>query len=99
MRAVVIDVEDTPELRRFREDLRWITGAVEPPPPHISLLYGVCETGRQPSWSSDENSLKSITEECARRVEASEFVLDHPVIVAPDGEWTNIRSWGVVRTL
>jgi 2'-5' RNA ligase len=99
MMAVVIQVEDTLDLRKFRDDLRRITGAVKPPPPHISLLYAVDETHRQPSWSSDESSLKSIAEECARRVEASEFVLDHPVIVAPDGEWTNIRSWRVMRPL
>jgi len=99
MMAVVIYVEDTSELRTFREDLRRITGAVEPPPPHISLLYGVDETGRQPSWSSDESALKNIAEECARQVRASEFLLDHPVIVAPVGEWTNIKSWRVVRTL
>jgi 2'-5' RNA ligase len=99
MRAVVIDVEATPNLQTFREDLRRITGAVEPPPPHISLLYTVGENGRQPSWSSDESTLKGIAEECARRVEASEFVLDRPVIVAPDGAWTNVKSWRVVRTL
>jgi 2'-5' RNA ligase len=99
MRAVVIEVEDTPDLRSFRDDLRRITGAVEPPPPHISLLYAVDETGQQPSWSSDHRRLRTISEECARRVDASEFVLEHPVIVAPDGEWTNIRSWQVMRTL
>jgi 2'-5' RNA ligase len=99
MRAVVIDVEAAPKLRTFREDLRRITGAVEPPPPHISLLYTVGENGRQPSWSSDESTLKGIAEECARHVEASEFVLERPVIVAPDGAWTNIKSWKVVRTL
>ena len=99
MRAVVIEVEDTLDLRNFREDLRRVTGAVEPPPPHISLLYAVDETGQQPRWSSDERTLKNIAEECARCVDASEFVLDRPVIVAPDGEWTNIKSWRVVRTL
>jgi hypothetical protein len=99
MRAVVIEVEDTPDLRSFRDDLRRITGAVKPPPPHISLLYAVDETGQQPSWSSDERTLKSIADECTRRVGASEFVLQHPVIVAPDGEWTNIQSWQVVRIL
>jgi 2'-5' RNA ligase len=99
MRAVVIDVEDTSGLRAFRADLRRITGAVEPPPPHISLLYSVDATGQQPTWSSDENTLKSIAEECARRLVEREFVLDHPVIVAPDGEWVNIKSWKVVRTL
>jgi hypothetical protein len=99
MMAVVIYVEDSPDLRTFREDLRRITGAPEPPPPHISLLYAVDETGRQPGWSSNETRLKSIAEECARQVDATEFVLDHPVIVSPDGEWMNIRSWRAVRTL
>ena len=44
-------------------------------------------------------TLKSIAEDCDRRVETSEFILDRPVIVAPDGDWTNIRSWRVVRRL
>jgi len=99
MRAVVVDVEATPNLPNFREDLRRITGAVEPPPPHISLLYSVGQHAQQPKWSFDEGTLKGIAEECARRVDASEFVLDRPVIVAPDGAWTNVKSWRVVRTL
>src|SRR5215813_12357690 len=99
MRAVVIEIEDTPDLRSFRDDLQRITGALEPPPPHISLLYAVDETGQQPRWSSDHRRLRRISEACARRVGASEFVLQHPVIVAPDGTWTNIRSWQVVRIL
>jgi hypothetical protein len=98
-RAVVIDIEDAPDLRTFRENLRQITGAVELPPPHISLLYTVNETGQQPSWSSEEGVLKSIAEECERQLHEREFVLDRPVIVVPDGAWTNIRSWRVVRTL
>jgi len=99
MMAVVIYVEDTPDLRTFRADLRLITGAVEPPPPHISLLYAVDETGRQPTWSSDDRRLKSISEECGRRLDAVEFVLGRPGIVAPAGAWTNIKSWRVVRKL
>jgi 2'-5' RNA ligase len=99
MMAVVMYVEDTPGLQTFREDLRRLTDAVEPPAPHISLLYGVDEAGRQPSWSSDEGALNRIAEVCTRQVDAREFVLDRPVIVAPDGEWTNVRSWRVVRTL
>jgi 2'-5' RNA ligase len=99
MRAVVIEVEDTPALRTFREDLRRVTGALEPPPPHISLLYSVDETGRQPSWSSDEATLNTIADECAQRVDTGEFGLDHPVIVIPDRDWSNIRSWRVVREL
>ena len=99
MRAVVIEVADVPSLLTFREDLRRITGAPEPPPPHVSLLYSVDETGRQPGWSSDESILKRIAEECAGCLDATEFILDRPVIVAPDGHWTNIASWRVVRTL
>jgi 2'-5' RNA ligase len=99
MRAVVIDVENTPDLNMFREDLRRITGAAEPPPPHISLLYAVNEAGQQPSWSSNERTLKSIAEECERYLDEREFVLDRPVIVAPDRAWINIKSWRVVRIL
>jgi 2'-5' RNA ligase len=99
MRAVVIDIEAAADLQTFRQDLRRITGAVEPHPPHISLLYSVEETGRQPSWSSDESRLKTIAEDCGRRIDAREFILDRPVIVAPDGAWSNIRSWRVVRRL
>src|ERR1700733_8172139 len=40
-KAVVVDVENHPELRAFREALRDITGAPEPEPPHISLLYTI----------------------------------------------------------
>jgi hypothetical protein len=47
MRAVVIDVEAAADLQRLREHLRRITGAAEPHPPHISLLYSVEETGGQ----------------------------------------------------
>jgi 2'-5' RNA ligase len=99
MRAVIIDVEAAADLQRFRQDLRQITGAVEPHPPHISLLYSVEETGGQPNWSSDESKLKAIAEECGRRVDTREFILDRPVIVTPDGAWTDIRSWRVARRL
>ena len=95
-----IDVEDTPDLRNFREDLRQITGAVEPPPTHISLLYAVNEAGQQPSWPSDEStSLRRIAEECGRLLEEREFILDRPIIVVPDGAWTNIKSWRVMRNV
>jgi 2'-5' RNA ligase len=99
MMAVVIDVDDTPQLRSFREDLRQIVHAPEPSRPHISLLYSVDEIGQRPRRSFDESHLKSIVDECSHRVEASEFVLARPVIVSPDRDWQNIRSWRVVRTL
>jgi 2'-5' RNA ligase len=98
-RAVVIEVENALELSSFREALRRIIGAAEPEPPHISLLYTITEQGERPGWWSNGTRLRAIAEECAARIEATEFVLDHPIIVAPDGDWTNINSWKVVRKL
>jgi len=98
-RAVVIEIESTTELSRFREEMQRTIDAAEPPQPHISLLYTIDEHGRQPSWWSDGAQLQAIAEECATRLEATEFVLDHPIIVAPDGDWTKITSWRVLRKL
>ena len=98
-RAVVIDIDDSDELRSFREALRRIVGGAELDPPHISLLYTINDRGQRTNWWSSESTLKAIAEKCAAEIEAAEFVLDRPVIVAPDGDWTNIRSWKVVRSL
>src|SRR5215472_7997431 len=96
-RAVVI--ERTTELSRFREEMQRTIDADEPPSPHISLLYTIDEHGRQPSWWSDGTQLQAIAEECSTRLAATEFVLDHPIIVAPDGDWTKITTWRVLRKL
>jgi hypothetical protein len=98
-RAVVIDVEDEPAIRGFRQELSRIAGAVVPAPPHISLLYTVDADGQPLSWAASEPRLRAIAEDCAMRVAASEFVLGDPVVVAPDGDWANIRSWKVMRSL
>ena len=98
-RAVVIDVEDAPAIGSFREELSRIAGAAILAAPHISLFYTVDDRGQQPSWAASETRLRAIAEECAARVETSEFVLGDPVVVAPDGDWTNIKSWKVVRSL
>src|SRR5215831_10933524 len=50
LRAVVIEIESTTELSRFREELQRTIDAAEPPSPHISLLYTIDVHGRQPSW-------------------------------------------------
>ena len=99
LRAVVIEIESTTELSRFREELQRTIDAAEPPSPHISLLYTIDEHGRQPSWWSDGTQLRAIAEECAARLAATEFVLDHPIIVAPDGGWAKITTWRVLRKL
>ena len=98
-RAVVIAVEDSAPIRTFREDLRRMTGGAAPAPPHISLLYTLDSSTLQPMASLDDNRLRAIAEDCAARITTAEFVLGRPVIVSPEGEWTNVPSWKVVRAL
>jgi hypothetical protein len=97
-RAVVIDLENSPDILAFREDLRRATGANELVPPHISLLYTIDASRQRTSWSGDETRLCAIADECAARLSASRFVLDRPILVMPEGDWTNIRSWKVLRS-
>jgi hypothetical protein len=98
-RAVVLDVENDTAIAAFREELSHVAGAAILAPPHISLLYTRDESGQRSSWAASETRLKAIAEECTARVESSEFALGDPVVVAPDGDWANIRSWKVVRSL
>jgi hypothetical protein len=98
-RAVVIDLENSPELYSLRSGLRRITGAPEPEPPHISLLYTIGEHQKPVEWAADEARLRSVAQSCAAQIKATEFVLDEPVVVAPEGEWTNIRGWRMARKL
>ena len=99
LRAVVIDLENSGELASFRQALRRIIGAAEPEAPHISLLYTIDKDGQRTGWWSDGTKLQAIANECAAQVGTTEFVLDRPVIVTPEGDWTNIRSWKIVRTM
>lgn len=96
-RAVTIGVENAPDLRGFRETLRDLTGASDLVEPHISLLYTIGGDQRCTVWSGDEQKLRAIAAECEKRLAASEFLLDDPVLVAPEGDWTNIASWTVIR--
>ncbi|MGD9614982.1 MAG: hypothetical protein AB7H90_03165 [Alphaproteobacteria bacterium] len=96
-RAVTIGVENTPDLRRFRETLRTLTGANELVEPHISLLYTIGSDQRRTAWSGDEQKLRTIAADCENRLAASRFLLDRPILVAPDGDWTNIASWTTIR--
>jgi hypothetical protein len=98
-RAVVIDIEDGPAIQAFRAELSRLAGAAIQAPPHISLLYTMADHGQRPDWAGSEPRLMTIAEECAAQLAASEFVLGDPVVVAPDGDWANIRSWRVVRRL
>lgn len=98
-RAVVIDIEHSPLLEAFRDELRRIAGAPPFEPPHISLLYTIDATQKVVPWATDPARLREIATEAARLVAESEFTLVAPVVVAPDGEWTNIASWTVLGRL
>ena len=98
-KAVVIEVENTPELAAFRETLRRIAGAPEFEPPHISLLYTIDERAKRTTWSTDAAKLSAIAAECAALITDDAFTLGDPVVVAPDGDWSNIQSWKILRRL
>ena len=98
-KAVLIDIENSRELRTFRSELRQITGAPEFEPPHISLLYTIDSHRQTVPWASDAARLREIARRCEECIENKEFVLERPVVVAPDDEWANIVSWKVIRQL
>jgi hypothetical protein len=100
LRAVVIDVDDSPSLRDFRATLQKITGAAAAyPPPHISLLYSLDEHGQRVEWSADKEKLRFIAEECAMHIAAREFVLDRPAVVTADRGWTKVGSWQIAPAM
>jgi hypothetical protein len=52
---------------------------------------------RRTSCSSHENRLRAITASCEARFSATQFLLESPVLVALDGDWTNFNSWRMAR--
>jgi hypothetical protein len=97
LRAVTIKVENAPGLLIFREALRDLTGANELAEPHISMLYAINRDGQRTAWAGDEPKLAAIAAECERRLTISQFLLGDPILVAPDGDWSNIASWTTIR--
>ena len=96
-RAVTIGIANASDLRAFRETLRELTGANELVEPHISLLYTI-DSNRQPTkWAGDAQKLQAIAAECERRLTASHFLLNGPILVAPIDDWANIASWTTIR--
>jgi 2'-5' RNA ligase len=96
-RAVTVGIQNTPGLRLFREMLRELTGANQLIEPHISLLYTIAANRRPTEWAGDAAMLEAIGRECERRLAATEFLLADPILVAPNGEWTDVASWTVIR--
>src|SRR5206468_6711866 len=68
-RAVFIEVENSPELREFRERLRDITGARQLIPPHISLLYTLDRDTEAPRPDLDAERLQEIAARCADAID------------------------------
>jgi 2'-5' RNA ligase len=99
LRAVVIDVEDNAELGAFREALRRISAAADLGPPHISLLYTIDPQGERLEWCSNDAKLRGLAQHCAAQIEASEFPLGDPVVIASEGDWTNVKSWRFILNL
>src|SRR5712691_13389885 len=74
-RAVFIEVDNSPELREFRERLRDIVGAAALIPPHISLLYTLdrASQGHRPDLGAAR--LAAIAARCADAIEDLDFTL------------------------
>lgn len=98
-RAVFIEVENSPDLREFRENLREITGARELIPPHISLLYTIDGTTQMPRLDFDVERLKAIAARCAEEIQDTYFTLGRAIVNNAGGGENNVRGWKAVREL
>src|SRR5205823_13091585 len=98
-RAVFIEVENSAELREFRERLRDIVGAPPLIPPHISLLYTLDRNNQAPRPDFDAERLKAIAAGCAEAIDDAHFTLSGPVVNSAGGGEQDVRSWNVIRSL
>src|SRR4051812_17562447 len=98
-RAVFIEIENSPELREFRERLRDILSAPPLTPPHISLLYTLDRNSQAPRSDFDAERLKAIAAGCAEAIDDAHFTLSGPVVNSAGGGEQDVRSWNVIRSL
>jgi 2'-5' RNA ligase len=98
-RAVFIEVENSPELRKFRERLRDIVSAPPLIPPHISLLYTLDRNSQAPRPDFDAERLKAIATRCAEAIDDAHFTLGRPVVNSAGGGEQDVRNWNVIRSL
>ncbi len=98
-RAVFIEVENTPQLREFRERLRQKCGAAPLIPPHISLLYTLDRQSQEPRTDFDAARLAAIAADCAAAIPDTAFTLGRPVANSAGAAQTDISSWRVIRRL
>src|SRR6201987_5284221 len=84
-RAVFIEVENSPDLREFREKLRDIVGVPPLIPPHISLFYTLDRNSQAPRPDFDAERLKAIAVGCAEAIDDAYFTLGRPVVNSAGG--------------
>jgi hypothetical protein len=98
-RAVFIEVENSAELREFRERLRDIVSAPRLIPPHISLLYTLDRNSQAPRPDFDTERLKAIAIGCPEVIDEAHFTLGRTVVNRAGGGEQDVRSWNVIRSL
>ena len=98
-RAVFIEIENSPELREFRERLSDIVSAPRLIPPHISLLYTLDGNSQAPRPDFDAQRLKAIATGCGKAIDGAHFTLDRPVVNSAGGGEQDVRSWNVILSL
>ena len=98
-RAVFIEIENSPDLRKFRERLRDVVGAPALIPPHISLFYTLDRISQGPRPDLDAEILAPIAARCAEAIKDMDFTLARPVVNSTGGSETDVRGWKVIRSL
>jgi 2'-5' RNA ligase len=98
-RAVFIEVENSPELREFRQRLSDIIGAPPLIAPHISLLYTLDRNSQEPRPDFDAARLKAIAAKCGEAIDDAHFTLGRPVVNSAGGGEHDVRSWNMIRSL
>jgi hypothetical protein len=93
--AVFIEIANSPELLRFREDMRRITSADRLSAPHVSLFYAVGR--RHTAIAFEARDLEEIARHCRAEAGAPEYLLERPAIVYPGagGHWLSVPEWRV----
>jgi hypothetical protein len=93
--AVFIEIANSPELLRFREDMRRITSADRLSAPHVSLFYAVGR--RHTAIALEARDLEEIARHCRAEAGTPEYLLERPAIVYPGagGHWLSVPEWRV----
>jgi hypothetical protein len=93
--AVFIEIANSSELLRFREDMRRITRADPLSAPHVSLFYAVGR--RHTAITFEARDLEEIAHACRAEVGTAGYVLERPAIAYPGagGQWLRVPEWRV----